>query len=58
MVGTGGRKGRTEMGVEARHMFQCLQFECVKQICQAIKRPEYIMTKEQEAREWEGMGVE
>ena len=26
MVGIGGRKGRTEMGVEARQMFQCLEF--------------------------------
>ena len=26
MVGIGGRKGRTEMGAEARQMSQCLKF--------------------------------
>ena len=45
MVGRGGRKGRTEMGAEAKHMSQCLHFQHVKRICQAILIPEYIMTK-------------
>ena len=26
IVGTGGRNGRTDMGVEAKQMFQCLRY--------------------------------